>query len=292
MKHDWPTTLTLTAIFLVAQAAGIGTAAYAHAQVGADNVGEPPGVGERPEQTGLTGILIVLAGIAISTTAILYLAKNNVVWAWQAWFTVASFIALYLTASVFLPAWLAAITAAAVAATRSLIRHPVTHNAVEIAMYAGIALFLAPLFNVTTATILLAIMAAYDIYAVNKSQHMVTLAEFTRDTDLFPGVNLTPQSSDHSSEQRSNDGETTSGGVLGGGDILFPLLFSETVFFAAAPTSIAYAAAYAGITTIGATAGLLALFLASRQGRYYPALPFLTTGSLTGLLIVQAINVF
>ena len=156
-------------------------------------------------------------------------------------------------------------------------------------MYAGIALFLAPLFSVNAAVILLAIMSAYDIYAVRQSKHMVRLAEFTRNTELFPGVNLAPQQTGKTATSE----ETTTTGVLGGGDILFPLLFSLTVFAAAAPqTNLFIATIYSAMISIGATTGLLALLYTSSQNRYYPALPFITTGCLMALVIVRTVHTF
>lgn len=208
---------------------------------------------------------------------------------WKAWFSLATFIALYIFTSVYTSDLLAAVIAVVATGLRVAYRHPIIHNLIELAMYAGIAVFITPLFSVNAVVILLGIMSAYDIYAVNRSKHMVRLAEFTRDSELFPGLNLAPK------QQPTADtsSETSSAGVLGGGDILFPMLLATTVFFAATTqTTILTATLYAGLVAIGAGGGLLTLLLISRQGRYYPALPFITTGCLIALVAVRTLHAF
>lgn len=289
-------TTILVLLFIATQLTGVLTAAYAYST--GDKLSEPAGVGERPSMSGAQSIIFLLVGIAISTVAILFLARHNTVWVWKAWFTLATFIALYLFLSIYLNDILAATTSLILTALRTTRPTPIVHNTVEITMYAGIALFLAPLFSVSTAIVLLAIMSAYDIWAVNGTKHMVTVAEFTQEAATFPGLNLSPQQTQaetpRGEEARVEEpSESKKAGVLGGGDILFPLLFSLTVFQAGASvTSLAAAATYAVIITAGATLGLTSLFRLAQDNQYYPALPFLTTGCLTALVVVRAIHTF
>jgi presenilin-like A22 family membrane protease len=290
MKHNWQTTLLLTLIFLVVQIIGVITAAYAYTGVEEGTAQPPTGMGERPDLAGWQSIVFLLAGIAVSTTIILYLAKHNKVYVWQAWYFLATFIATYLFFSVYTADTTAALLALAVTATRQFTNNAVAHNLVELIMYAGIAVFLAPLFTVNAGVVLLAVMAAYDIWAVNHTGHMVTLADFTRQTSNFPGVNLAPNATPSSKTTTKTD-QTITAGVIGGGDLLFPLLFTITVFAASlTTTTLTTAMTYAAITIAGSTTGLLTLFVVAQRHNYYPALPFLATGCFAALLIIRTIH--
>lgn len=64
--------------------------------------------------------------------------------------------------------------------------------------------------------------------------------------------------------------------VLGGGDVVFPIITSGVMlkFWGLGP---------AMLTILGATLGLLGLFIYSEKKKFYPAMPFITIGILISL---------
>jgi presenilin-like A22 family membrane protease len=66
--------------------------------------------------------------------------------------------------------------------------------------------------------------------------------------------------------------------ILGGGDVVFPII-TAGVFMRA------YDVIPALFIIFGALAGLISIFLFSKKGKPYPAMPYITTGIFAGLLI-------
>ncbi len=75
--------------------------------------------------------------------------------------------------------------------------------------------------------------------------------------------------------------------ILGGGDIAFPLIFSGAVLESLVRRGLTVPEAFAGalIVTATATVALTLLFVFSKKGRFYPAMPFLSLGCVAGWLI-------
>ena len=66
--------------------------------------------------------------------------------------------------------------------------------------------------------------------------------------------------------------------ILGGGDIVFPII-TAGVFY---KTFGLYSAL---LITAFASLALLGLFVLARKGKFYPAMPFLTAGMYLGMII-------
>jgi len=64
--------------------------------------------------------------------------------------------------------------------------------------------------------------------------------------------------------------------ILGGGDVVFPILLSGVVL-------AALGVIQAVIIALGATAALGFLFYISKKGKFYPAMPFISAGCLIAL---------
>ncbi len=66
--------------------------------------------------------------------------------------------------------------------------------------------------------------------------------------------------------------------ILGGGDVIFPII-----------TAGVFMRAYNIIPSLfiigGSLAGLLSIFVFSKKGKAYPAMPYITTGIFAGLLL-------
>lgn len=70
--------------------------------------------------------------------------------------------------------------------------------------------------------------------------------------------------------------------MLGGGDVVFPMILSGVIL-----NSIGLVPAL--IIAIGATVGLASLFYISEKGKFYPAMPFISAGCLLALGIIYLI---
>ena len=71
--------------------------------------------------------------------------------------------------------------------------------------------------------------------------------------------------------------------ILGGGDIVFPLIMAGIVLKA-------FGFWQALVISFFASLSLLFLFLWARRGKFYPAMPFLTVGCFAGLLLIQILE--
>src|SRR3989344_8620634 len=102
---------------------------------------------------------------------------------------------------------------------------------------------------------------------------MIKLAKFQTKSRVFAGVNIPYKITEEKKEK-----VTTA--ILGGGDIGFTLFFSGVVL-----KTFSFQAAI--ITSIVITLSLLGLFIYSKKGKFYPAMPILSLGCFIGLLIVK-----
>ena len=193
----------------------------------------------------------------------------------------------------------------------------ITHNFTELLMYAGLGIMLVPLFDVFWAIIMLIIISIYDAIAVWKSKHMIDLAQFVTESNLFAGllVNYSTKkgktslvmkkkeepakkvSSKKMSTKKVSAKKNATGfrqAILGGGDIVFPLIFSGSVLIWLLGMGYTKVAAFALslIITLGATASLLYLFITAKKDRFYPAMPFISGGCFLGFIVLLTVLVF
>jgi len=175
----------------------------------------------------------------------------------------------------------------------------IIHNLTEIFLYGGLAAMLVPIMNLYSAFILLLVISIYDAIAVWQSKHMIKLAKFQSDSNVFAGL-FVPYSTGKKTkilmsaptEEKTHDTKEThhvakdvkgekqvvSRAILGGGDIAFPLIFAGVVMKTAGMKAYLIPPAVA-----------LALFLLlyySKKGKFYPAMPFLSAGCLIGYILV------
>ena len=302
MKHTLPITIVFMVLFIVSQAVGLFFVNYSAEEIvteeGTQIVFGNTSLGERPEVEGTESLIFIIIGVVIGTLVLLLFAKYKKVNWWKTWFFIAATMTMAISIGVitgedlFLFAW---IIAAGLAYWKIKKFNSVIHNSTEILMYSGIAVLLAPILNVVVMFILLIIVSIYDMYAVWKSKHMITLAKFTTKANLFPGISVSYKDE---REVKSADVNTGPGlkkpsakkspGILGGGDIVFPLLFSSTVMIWLLGTGMSKLSAlsFTFIITITTAFSLFALFFFSKKDRFYPAMPFVTAGCFLGYLIV------
>ena len=301
MKHNYTVTIALIALFVLAQIFGLFLLS-----IDADiSVNEETGerdvqfgdtaIGDRPETTSIGVLVFLFIGVLIGTLLLLYLARTNRVNIWKAWFFLASWIAIALALNVFVElsifAWLLALI---ITSARIYYPNIFTQNIAELLMYAGIAVFLIPMLDVAVMVVVLILISLYDMYAVWKSKHMVKMAKFTAESDLFPGLSLKYNRKTNKPTKSSNEIKMSkktrkaSTGILGGGDIVFPLLFTGTVMLSLINQGVEefIALQQALIITITSALALGTLLFLGQKQKFYPAMPFLSIGCFIGWGIV------
>ena len=162
-------------------------------------------------------------------------------------------------------------------------RNFIFHNLTELLIYPGIATVFIPLLNIWTLVLILILISIYDIWAVWHSGITQKMAKFQiQKLGIFAGFfvpylnkNLRTKVKKMSKKDLKK-GIKVNIAILGGGDVVFPIIASGVVLrtFGSIPAL--------GVI-IGATCGLLYLFLFSEKKKFYPAMPYITAGILLGL---------
>ncbi|USN45648.1 MAG: hypothetical protein H6502_00765 [Candidatus Woesearchaeota archaeon] len=305
MKHPRTITYILIAIFVVSQLIGIFVLSAGLQEVTKSETGEieltyqQTAIGERPELSGTGTVIWLVMGILLGTIVLLILAKYKLKSVWKGWFFLAVWITMSIALGVFMPYPAAYMIGLVLALLKVLRKQPLIHNITEVLVYSGIAFLVAPLLPVMYSIILLVIISFYDMYAVWKSKHMITLAKFTSQSQLFAGLAIPSYQEKKgkktlSTHAKKNMLETGNVAVLGGGDVVFPLLFSGSVmnWLLLSDVSKAVAVSYTLLITVCATIALSLLFYVSKKGKFYPAMPPITAGCLVGLGIIYLLRLF
>lgn len=296
MKHNITATILLITIFILAQIVGLSfvsmstqtTTVEGEIVVGFDSTS----IGERPETQGFETLIILFLGITIGTLILLYIAKKNKINMWRAWFFIASLIAISISLGVILEGMILWTFTLIIVVLRFYRPNFFTTNIAEILMYSGLAVFLVPILDVSTMLVILILISLYDMYAVWKSKHMITMAKFTSDNNLFPGLSLKYDRNKKDKKTSSKiikSGKTI--GVIGGGDVVFPLLFAGTILVSLVSQGVSKNLAFAqsSIIIFMSAISLLTLFYFSKKEKFYPAMPFITIGCLIGYVIILLI---
>lgn len=299
MKHPARVVLVILAVWIVAQIIGLFIVEhYATAAL-------PSGI-ERPQLSASQVPWYLLVGIAIGTGLVLVLARFRQRKLWALWFGVAVFLLSYIALSAFLVS-IAAFLGSAAFVWLKLDRrlHWTLRNLPELFLYGGIAAVFAPMLTIPIALIVLAGISVYDAIAVWQSKHMITLARFQIDSGLFAGFSMPKEGKAERTERTSESeraarttaktrpkktlakaradkaqasGHASGSAILGGGDFAFPLVYTSTLLI-----WTGWIPAVAA--TVGGYLALLGLFSISKDGRFYPAMPFLAVGLIIGTAV-------
>jgi len=228
---------------------------------------------ERPEIEEKTSFFTIFVIIIISTLIALLLMRLNALRLWKFWFFISIALTMTIALNAFIAEYLAIIIAVLAALIKILKPNVIVNNLSELFIYGGLAAIFVPILSLFSISILLILISIYDFYSVFKSKHMIKLAKFQTKSKVFAGVNIPYKI-------RENKKEKVTYAILGGGDIGFTLFFSGVILkqFGMLP---------AVITSFVITLSLLGLFLYSKKGKFYPAMPVLTLGCFTGLFIVK-----
>ena len=313
MKHSLRITLILLGMFLIAQLLGIFVVnQYAPRIV--QTVGnngiiqnvttynlpfgmDPP---PQPERQNVRSIVIQFSIVfAIAVFLMLFLMKFKADALIRVWFFAVVTLALGVAFNAFLPASAySSLIAFAVAAPLSFIkifrRNILLHNLTELLVYPGIAaIFVAVILSWNTSPILaisiiLILISLYDMYAVWHSGFMQRMAKYQiKNLRIFTGF-FVPYIGKkereklaqlkQSSQKNKSQKVKVNLAILGGGDVVFPIILAGIVLNQLGLLS-------ALIISVGATISLAVLFYTSEKGKFYPAMPFISIGCFIALAI-------
>jgi presenilin-like A22 family membrane protease len=153
------------------------------------------------------------------------------------------------------------------------------HNLLLIIGMVGVGSVFGLSLDPLVVVFLLAIFSIYDIIAVYKTKHMIRMAKEMVQAGAIPGLILPPKVS----EIRAPLKNIKVGGrflILGGGDIVFPLLLVVSLV----PQSILYSIIVALFSIVGLLVSFL-IFALQKTRKPIPALPPIATLSIIGYLI-------
>lgn len=298
MKYNVKITLLLVSLFLVSQIVGLAFV-YSDLEViqtpeGPRPVHPPTAIGDRPDVEVETGesVIFVLSGIFLGTILLLLIIRFAKINYWKILFFIAVLTTITIALGVFIPALYAFILALFLTFLKLFRSTLIIHNFTELLIYSGIAVLFVPLFNVFWIFILLLIISAYDMFAVWHSKHMIKLAKFQTGTGLFAGLLINvggkgKRVKEKVSKKARRGRKRVTQAILGGGDIAFPLIFAGVVMESLV-INVSKETAFLKtlIIPIILSLVLFSLLVKGREGRFYPAMPFLTAGCLLGWAVV------
>lgn len=278
MKHKLNITILLLLIFLMAHLIGltiINNYLPKKTSTGEIIEKELPLNIERPEIEEKTSFITIFIIIVFSTLIALLLMRFNAMKLWKLWFFISITLTITIALNVFIPQYFALAIGIIVALIKVLKPNIIVNNLAELFIYGGLAAIFVPILNLFSITILLILISIYDFYSVFKSKHMIKLAKFQTKSRIFAGINIP-----YKIKEEKREKFTTA--ILGGGDIGFTLFFSGVVL-----KEFSFLSAI--IVSLITSFALLCLFLYSKKGKFYPAMPVLTLGCFLGLLIAKLI---
>lgn len=281
-------------MFLITQF--IGLYVVSHYMIGGNTLPfglQPPEITQPSQYYSLFSSIVMAFVFAI--LIFLFLKKLRIEFILKLWFLLVIVIALSVSFLSFIPnVPYALLISLGVAVLLALIkvygRNFLVHNITEFFVYPGIAAIFVPILNVYTVIGLLILISVYDMWAVWHSGIMQKMAKYQiNKLKIFSGF-FVPYISGKTRQKIKNWKKTisfsklkekkikVSVAILGGGDIVFPIITAGVMLQTLGLTS-------AILVILGATLGLTYLFFAAEKRKFYPAMPFITAGILLGILV-------
>ncbi len=283
MKHNLFITLCLLILFLTAHIIGLF---IIQKYLPTENK-LPFGI-EKPQFDEKTSYLPIFLTIIIGTILSLILIRFKAVTLFKSWYFLSVLITLVISFSAFIPEKIAFVLALLLAGIKIIKPNMILHNLTEVFIYGGIAAIFVPVIGISSIIILLVLISIYDMIAVWKTKHMISLATFQAKSKIFAGLSIPytlkspmQETSKMQSTRKSKPEKSSSisQAILGGGDIAFPLIFSGVML-----KNFGFIAAL--LTSLTAALALFMLFMVAEKKKFYPAMPFITLGSLVGYGLV------
>lgn len=307
MKHNVKITIILVIMFFVAQLIGLFvTSIYApESATFIDEEGIPQNVSTYNLPYGMDtprgieptiSIFSIMIALFIAVTLMLLLMKFNAEIFLKVWFLVVVVIGIAIALNATLMSFEnSALIALAIAIPLGLIkifqRNIIVHNATELLIYPGIAAVFIPLLSIPTTVFLLILISFYDMYAVWHAGFMQKMAKYQiQKLKIFSGFFVPYLDKKQrlalkkakKEKSMKNKKIKVNVAILGGGDVVFPILLAGTVLHTMGLIQ-------ALTISVGATIALAGLFMMSQKGKFYPAMPFISAGCLIALAIAYII---
>ena len=318
MKHNIKITLLLLSMFVITQLIGLYVI---HANVfnQTEEVGgniipvtnpilsalQPPQIQQQSDFSLYFSSMIFAFIIAV--VILFLLTRFKIDFILKAWFFIVVAIALFISFNAFFPHYINSlyftIFASLLALTLAFIKifktNFIVHNFTELLIYPGIATIFVPILNMWSVLILLIIISIYDIWAVWHSGIMQKMAKYQiNNLKIFSGffVPYIPKSlrlkiKKMKKSKLKNEKVKVNLAILGGGDIVFPIITAGVIMLTKVINLPFGLPSFVGgivpalFVTAGATLGLGLLFMFSEKKKFYPAMPFITAGIFTGLIL-------
>jgi presenilin-like A22 family membrane protease len=298
MKHEVKITAILLFMFLITQLIGLyvidayspktTTQIVNGTSVNVTVSNEVPYGMQPPEMKAQISLISIIISFAIAIGIFLLLTRIRSRIALKAWFTFVVYITLAISLYAIILKIFPSLDANALALVlaipltffKAIKPNLVVHNLTELLVYPGLAAVFVPILQTWSIIVLLILISIYDIYAVWKSSIMVNLAKYQIKTmKIFAGF-FVPYMPKGMKIAKKGKGKKikVAVAILGGGDVAFPLIFAGVLYRASGLIPALFIIA-------GATIALFLLFLYSRKGKFYPAMPFITAGCLIAWLL-------
>jgi len=296
MKHKITITIILLSMFLVTQFIGLYVVNY-YLQ---DDNDLPYGMQtpevEKEADFYTTFLPSIIIAFVIAIAILFFLTRFKIDFILKAWFFIVVAIALGLAFNAIIPKFAYSqivflIIALPIAWFKIYRKNFLLHNGTELLIYPGIAAIFVPIFNLFTIIILLILISIYDMWAVWKSGIMQKMAKYQiNKLGVFSGF-FVPYTSKTmrkkiklwkktlSKNQLKKKQIRVNVAVLGGGDVIFPIITAGVmlkVFESFVPALLVIA---------GALLGLSYLMFIGKKKKFYPAMPFITVGMFLGMLV-------
>jgi len=291
MKYQIKISVLMLALFVVTQFIGLYVVNHYLVEDNDLPYGmDPPEVEKESDfYTSLLPSIIIAFVIAIVILFLLMKFKAELIL--KIWFFVVVSIALGLTLNSFIPgvkyaSIIVLIVTIPVAFFKVFKNNFIIHHIAELFVYPGIAAVFVPLLNIWTMVILLILISCYDMWAVWRSGVMQKMAKYQiNKLKVFSGFFVpyaSPKVKTKIKKMSKKDLKTKKVGVnlaiLGGGDIVFPIITSGVVLKTMGILP-------ALLVILGAAIGLGYLFFAAKKKKFYPAMPFITSGMFLGIIL-------
>lgn len=303
MKHTLKITILILAMFIVTQFIGMYVVNYysplrvvAGHVVNASAPTLPFGLAP-PQPTTASDYTSFFSGIIFAFIIAILLffmfTKFKLKFVLKVWFFVVvvlalsvSFIAIFSMKTYLI----ALVISVPLAAFKMSGRNFYVHNLTELLIYPGIAAIFVPLLNVWTVIGLLLIISVYDMWAVWHSGIMQRMAKYQINTlNIFSGffvpyVSRTVRSQIKSWKKTLSRSQLkrkkvkVNVAILGGGDVVFPIITAGVMLKTLGLVSAIF-------VIVGATLGLSYLFFVAEKRKFYPAMPFITSGILAAIAL-------
>lgn len=291
MKHNLKITLVLLGMFVLTQFIGL----YVVNHYSQDNNNLPFGLGENQPSNDSGAFAMILVAFAFAILIFFFLTRFKVAFILKLWFFVVVIIALSVALLAIIPDFnyrFYAILAIALflAIEKTYKQNILVHNITELLIYPGIAAVFVPLLNPLTIIFLLVLISVYDAWAVWHSGVMQKMAKYQIDNlKIFSGffvpyasktmkAKIKKWKSTLSKKQLDQKKIKVNLAILGGGDVVFPIITAGVILLTLGIWP-------AILTIAGATLGLAYLFFFAEKKKFYPAMPFITTGILIGIIL-------